>query len=128
VVTTVSTSSLKLPSGAPTIPGVGNNALQNIQGAAAGVKLGANIVIKAEAHADTAQNAQSLGDAVKLLANLALLQAKADEVVKTLAQSLVVTTQGTTLTVTVSMPQDQLQRIVRPRSPSPAARRPERRM
>ncbi len=130
VVSNVPTSSVKLPTGAPNIPGVGNNALQNIQSASAGIKLGPTVVVKAEAQADTAQNAQAMGDAVKLLASLAMLQASADPLVKQLAQSLVVTPQGNILTVELSLPQQQLQDIVKPnaRNAVPAARRPVRRM
>jgi hypothetical protein len=130
VVSTVPTSQVQVPAGVPNIPGLGNNALQNIQSAAAGIKLGALIVVKAEVQADTAPNAQAMGDAVKMLASLAMLQNNVDPKVKQLVQSLTVATQGATLTLTVSMPQDQLQQIVRPASPNPApaARRVERKM
>lgn len=127
-ISTVPTSTVKVPTGAPNIPGIGNNALQGIQSAAAGVKLGTIVVFKSEAQADTAPNAQALGDAVKLLANLATLQQNTDPVLKTLTQSLVVSAQGTTLSVSVSMPSQQLQDLVKPRTAAPAVRRSVRRM
>jgi len=77
-VSNVPTSGVKIPAGVPNIPGIGNNALQNIQSAAAGIKFGAMVVLKAEAQADTAQNAQAMGDVLKLLANLAQMQANVD--------------------------------------------------
>ena len=46
------------------------NVAQNVQAAAGGVKFGAQVVFSGEAQCDTAQNATTLGDVVKLLINL----------------------------------------------------------
>ncbi|PWT91332.1 MAG: hypothetical protein C5B56_03990 [Proteobacteria bacterium] len=118
-ISTVPPSSLNPGPGAIPIPGVGqqsgqNSAFQAIQSAGGGVKFGANVVVTAQVQADTAQNATNLGDTLKLLASMAQLQAKGDATVTALANSLNVSTSGTTLNVTVSLPQDMLQNLVKP--------------
>ena len=49
--------------------------LQQIVGGNAGVKFGNNVVVTAQATADTAQNAQNLAGMLQLLTNMAKLQA-----------------------------------------------------
>lgn len=124
-ITTVPPYTLHPSTTAPSLPGVGPNAqtiFQSIQQAAGGVKFGAMIVVTAQAQADTAQNAATMGDALKLLANLALMHAGQNNPQLTaLVQSLVVTASGNLLKVTISLPQDQLQQIVKPKA---AAERP----
>jgi hypothetical protein len=123
LVSTVSPSSLKPPSTAPKVPGLNGQAFQTIQSAAGGVKFGAQVVVKGQALADNAQDATSMGDALKLLASIAQMQANGDPAALALAQSLQVTTDGSTVNVSVSLPEDQLQQIVKPR---PHATRPQR--
>ena len=128
-VSLIPTSSLKMPNGAPNVPGVGgqaNTAFQSIQQAAGGVKFGANVVVTAQATADTAQNAQSMGDALKLLVSLAQMQGQNDANLKTLIAGLAITPQGNLLNVTLTVPEDQIQQIVKPHAH--AARRVERKM
>jgi hypothetical protein len=116
-ISTVSPASLQPGPGAIPIPGVGpgaqNSAFQSVQSAAGGVKFGANIVVNAQVQADTAQNATNLGDTVKLLASMAQLQAKGDPTVTALAQSLTVSTNGSTLNVSVSLPDEMLQKMIK---------------
>ncbi len=128
-VSLIPTASLKMPNGAPNVPGVGaqgNTAFQSIQQAAGGVKFGANVVVTAQATADTAQNAQSMGDALKLLASLAQMQSQNNPNVKTLLSGLTITPQGNLLNVTLTVPEDQIQQVVKPHAH--AARRIERKM
>ena len=122
-ISAVPLSTLHPPAGAPKVPGLnGQGTFQAIQQAASGVKFGALVVVTAEVKADTAENAKSMGDALKLLANLVQMQAANEPAAAALAQSLTVSTQGNTLNVTVSLPQDQLQQVVQ--TPKrPAARR-----
>jgi len=127
VVLTVPPTSLHPATGMPPIPGLGpsnqNNAFQGIQQAAGGVKFGTNVVVTAQAQASTAQDATQIGDTLKLLASLAQLQSNSDPRINALAQSLAVTTNGTILNVSVSLPQDQLVAMLKPGAQRPAARR-----
>ncbi len=128
VISAVPPYTLHPPLSAPGIPGVGpnaQNAFGKIEQAAAGVKLGALVVVTAQAQADTAQDATTMGDALKLLANLALMQAgQQNPQLAALVQSLAVTTQGNLLKVTFSLPEDQLQQLVKPPHQSRSEHRP----
>jgi hypothetical protein len=120
-ISTVSPSSLQPGAGAIPIPGVGqsgqgNNVFQTIQSAAGGVKFGNLIVVNATVQADNPQDATNLGDTLKLLASMAQLQAKGDATVTALANSLNVSTSGPTLTVSISLPQQMLQDMVKQQS------------
>jgi len=116
------------PEGKPTpatIPGLnGQGVFQAIQSAAGGVKLGTNDVITAQAQADNAQDAQSMADALKLLASLAQLQASNNPALAALAQSLQASASGTTLNVTLSIPETTLEQLIH--SSSTAAHKPVR--
>jgi hypothetical protein len=115
-ISTVSPSSLHAPPGAPSVPGMsGAGPFMTIQSAAGGVKFGALVVVTAQAQADNAQDATQIGDAVKMLGMLAQMQAAKDPAAAALAQSLQVSTSGSTLNVTISVPEDQLQQVVKPK-------------
>ena len=58
------------------------------------MKFGATVVFSGEAECDTAQNATTLGDVVKLLINLAQMQAGQDPTAAALIKSVSVTTSG----------------------------------
>ena len=88
-------------------------AFQSVQSANGGVKFGANVVFTGQATADTAQNATTLGDMVKLLINLAQMNASKDPQAAQLAQQVQVNTSGNLLTVTLSLPEDQFQQLVK---------------
>jgi len=115
-ITTVPPASLAPPgaikAGAPNNPMV--NAGQNVQAAAGGVKFGANAVFSGEAECDTAQNATTLGDMVKLLINLAQMQAGQDPTAQALIKSVMVTPKGNLLTISASLPQDVFQQMLEP--------------
>jgi len=116
-ISTVPPSSLQPPANAPKVPGMnGQGPFQTIQSAAGGVKFGAVVAITAQAQSDNAQDAASMGDALKLLANLAQMHAAQNPTAASLAQSLQVSTSGSTLTVTLNLPEDQLQQIVKPKA------------
>ena len=70
------------------------NVGQNVQAAAGGVKFGAQVVFSGEAQCDTAQNATTLGDMVKLLINMAQMQAGQDATAAALIKSVTVTANG----------------------------------
>jgi len=132
VVSAVPLSSLHPPAGTAQVPGMnGQGAFQAIQSAAGGVKFGNTVVVKAQAQADTAQNAQSMADALKLLANLAQMQAANDANLQALVQSLQIGASGTALNVQASLSEDQLQTIIQaaPKAvPNARPRRAERHM
>jgi hypothetical protein len=121
VVSAVAPSSLVPPAAAPQLPGIGQgangaNAFNSIQQAAGGVKFGALVEVKAQAQADTAQNATSMADALKLLANLGLMQSNNDPALKAVLTSFTASAAGNVLNVSVSLPQDQLQQVLKPRT------------
>jgi hypothetical protein len=110
---TVPPSSLAPPAkaGAPN-PMV--NAGQNVQAAAGGVKFGAQVVFSGEAQCDIAQNATTLGDVVKLLINIAQMQAGLDPNAAALIKSVSVTTNGNVVKIAASLPQDVFQQMLQP--------------
>jgi hypothetical protein len=131
VISAVPPSTLTPPATAPKIQGVtGQNAFQSVQQAAAGVKLGSLIVVTAEAQMDTPQNASAMGDVLKLLVSLAQMQAAQNPDAAALAKSLVVSVQGDTLKVSLSLPQEQIQQLVKPKAAAAtkAPRKAERKM
>src|SRR5207244_3518858 len=86
---------------------------QTVQSASGGVKFGAGVVFTGHAQTDTAQNASALGDVVKLLINLAQMQASQNPQAAALAQSVQVNVSGNTLNVSLSLPEDQFQQLVK---------------
>jgi hypothetical protein len=114
---TVPPSTLKPPAAVP--PAAGHdmqNALQKIQSASGGVKFGAVVVVTGQALASTPQDATSLGDVLKLFVNMAQIQAAQHPEAAALAQSLVVTTQGSTVKITLSLPENQIQQLLKPKA------------
>jgi hypothetical protein len=71
--------------------------------------------VKAQAQADTAQNASSMADALKLLANLGMMQANNDAALKAVLTSFTASAAGNLLNVSLSLPQDQLQQVLKPK-------------
>jgi hypothetical protein len=93
------------------------NAAQNVQMAAGGVKFGAQVVFSGEAQCDTAQNASTLGDVIKLLINLAQMQASQDATAAALIKSVTVTADdkdARVVKVSASLPQDVFQQMLQP--------------
>ena len=72
------------------------------------------MVFSGEAECDTAQNATTLGDVVKLLINIAQMQAGQDPTAAALIKSVSVTTSGNVVKVMASLPQDIFQQMLQP--------------
>jgi hypothetical protein len=121
-ITTVPPSTLKPPAAVPPAaapPAAGanvQNALQKIESASGGVKFGSVVVLTGQAQAATPQDASQLGDVLKLFVSMAQVQASQHPEAAALAQSLVVTTQGSTVKISLSVPEDQLQQLVKPQA------------
>jgi len=117
IVTSVPPTSLVPRAGAPKLPGVGpgQDAFQNIQQAAGGVRFGSIVAVRVQGITDSSASAQQMGDALKLLASLATMQGGNDPMVRTLTQSLNIASAGNQLNVGVSMPSDQLVEMVAPK-------------
>ena len=114
-ISTVPPSTLRPPAAVPPAAGANvQNALQKIESASGGVKFGSVVVVTGQAQAATPQDASSLGDVMKLFVNMAQLSAAQHPEAAALAQSLVVTTQGSTVKITLSLPEDQFQQLVKP--------------
>ncbi len=127
-ISAVPLSTLHPSANAPNVPGLnGQGAFQAIQSAAGGVKFGNNIVVTAQATADTSQNAQGMADALKLLVNLAQMQAGNDPTVAALIQSLQINASGNVLNVSASLPEDQFEQIVKTQHQPGPQRRPQSR-
>ena len=92
------------------------NALQMVASASGGVKFGSLVVVTGQAQAATPQDASSLGDVLKLFVSMAQLQAAKHPEAAALAQSLVVTTEGSAVKITLSLPEDQIQQLVKPQA------------
>jgi len=115
-------------SAAAAVPGLnGQGVFQAIQSASGGVKFGANVVVSGQAQADNAQDAQSMSDALKLLASLAQLQAGKEPALAAVAQSVQISSSGATLSVSLSIPEATLEQLMVHPNNAPA-HRPVRKM
>ena len=97
----------------PTLQGaLGGDIFKKITQTSGGIKFGSQIEMTTELVALDEKNASALGDVVKFLAGMASMNSGpakgAPPVIMTLLQSLNVQTQGTTVNVTVSAPEDQV--------------------
>jgi hypothetical protein len=129
IISAVPPSSLAPRANAPKVPGLGpgQDAFQNIQQAAAGVRFGSIITLKVQGQTDGSQSAQQMSDALKLLASLGQMQSNGDPTVAALMQALTIGSQGNLVNVGISMPSDQFIKLVQPkRTNAPQQRRPVR--
>jgi hypothetical protein len=124
MVATIPPSLLKKSPAAQQIPGIQATVIQAVQQAAAGVKFGPTVVLKAQAQTDTPQNATTLAGVLQLLTNLALAQTKADPQVTALAKALVVTATGDTVNMLMSLPATQFEQLIKPKARPAAATAP----
>jgi tellurite resistance protein len=102
---------------APAPPAAGANlqkALQQIQSASGGVKLGSVVALTVQAQTATAQDALQLGAVLQMLVSMAQLSASKNPEAAALAQALAVSTQGSAVKITLSVPEDQIQQLMRP--------------
>lgn len=127
-ITTVPPNSLSPRANAPKIPGVGpgQDAFQNIQKAAGGVRFGSTVTAKVQGETDGPQSAQQMADALKLLVSFAQMQGNADQTVKALLQAFNISAQGNLVNITASLPSDQFLLIVAAKKNGPGSRRVER--
>jgi len=117
--TTVPPSSLHPGSTAPQIPGLGNGlqtSLGSVQSVSGGVKFGATVNFTGQAQTDTAQNATALAGVIQFLANMAQLNSAQNPQASAALQSLTAAASGTTVTVTLSLPEDQFQQLLQPKA------------
>jgi hypothetical protein len=92
----------------------GSAVLKSIQQASGGVKFGAQVQLDAQAVTGSAQDAASLGDVVKLLAQMVEMHSTANPLpgqVNDLLKSMVVTTDNNTVKVTLTLPESQLESL-----------------
>jgi len=113
------------------IPGMGgpngpSAVLSSITQASGGVKFGASIQVSVQAIAANAQDASSIGDLTKFAVQMISAQgngANIPEALSTMLKSLVVSTDGTAVNVSLSMPEDELESLIKTStSGAPAAR------
>lgn len=89
--------------------------LKSIQQSSGGVKFGSSVQFSAQAVADTSQNATALADVVRFLGNMlqANAPAPAAAAIASLIQTLSVQTDGNTVTLAASIPESQVESLVR---------------
>jgi hypothetical protein len=117
-------SSLILPAGSPSLPGGAQiAALQTVQAADAGVKFGNNVTITAQVQADTAQDASALAGLLQFASNLLQAQAnQQDAAAAALLKSMTISSNGTSMNISMSMPEAQMEQMI-PRSGSGQSQR-----
>jgi hypothetical protein len=89
-----------------------------------GVKFGANVLFSGQAQTDTAQNATSLAGIIQFLANMAQLQSQNNPQAAAALQSVTANAQGTTVTVSMTVPEDQFQQMLSQNKAHQAGRGP----
>jgi hypothetical protein len=115
---TVSPATL-IPVGTAKPPALGGmtvpaNILQQVQSGYAGVKFGANVTVTVQAQSDTTEDATALAGILQFVGNLAQMQAGQNSAAAALAKSLTVTTQGSIVNLSASLPEAQFQQLLTP--------------
>jgi len=101
--------------------------LSSVQSMSGGVKFGATVNFTGQLQTDTAQNATTLVGVIQFLANMAQLQdASKNPQAAAALQSLAVSSSGNTVTVGLSVPEDQFQQLVHPQAAIARPNRPNR--
>jgi hypothetical protein len=85
--------------------------MQQIQQMSGGVKFGNSVVGTAAIQADNATDATQLAQTMQFLVNLLQMQSQKDAKITALAQGFTVNAQGTTVNVTVTLPEAQFQQL-----------------
>jgi hypothetical protein len=115
--TTVPPSTLQPSAAAPPAGGVNiQKALQQIQSASGGVKFGSAVVVTAQAQTASPQDALQLGAVLQMLVSVAQLSASKDPQAAALAQSVQVGTEGSTVKVSLSVPESQIEQLAKPQA------------
>lgn len=121
-VSAVPVSSLIGPNSGVVAPGLGANAktqlnvAQQIQSANGGVKFGANVTFTGQAQADNAQDATNLAGMLQLVANMLQLQASNNPQAAAIGKALTVSSSGAAVSVSLTLPQDQFQKLLKPQA------------
>jgi hypothetical protein len=89
---------------------------QKIAQASGGVKFGSNIVLTADAVANTPQDATALAGVLQFLANMAAANSQGDPTAAALVKALTVTAQGQNIKIGLSLPHAQFEQLVQPRA------------
>jgi hypothetical protein len=90
------------------------NAVKSIQFASGGVKFGTVVTAGVTAQADNAQDASTLASLLQLLVNMAQMQSGANPAAATLVSGLTIKATGSTIVLTLSLPEDQFQQLLTP--------------
>lgn len=129
VVDTAPLSTLSLPAGAPKLPGGAQmTAFQAVQQADSGVKFGTTVTVTTQAQTDTAQDATALAGILQFVANLAQAQASQNATSTALLKALTVSATGTTVNLTLSLPEAQIEQLVPRSGATQSQRRATRKM
>lgn len=99
-------------------PAFGNlqNSIGSVQSIGGGVKFGSTVAFTVQAQTDTPQNATTLVGVIQFLANMAQLQSAKNPQAAAALQALTASASGTTVTVNLSLPEDQFQQLLKPQA------------
>ena len=98
------------------------NLAKQIVGASGGVKFGANVAFTGQAQADNAQDATNMAGMLQLMANMAQMQGTNNPQAAALAKALTVSSSGTAVNVSLTLPDAQFQQLMK--GPKGAAKHP----
>ena len=119
------------PANAPNAQQIPLNVLQKITQTSGGVKFADPIVATANAQTATASDATSIAGVLQLLANLGQMQAQQNPQAAAILKSLVVTSNGNTVQISLSIPEAQAEAAFQTKpnaNAQPNSRRPGRRL
>jgi len=85
--------------------------MQQIQQMAGGVKFGSSVVGTAAIQADNAADATQLGNTLQFFVNLMQMQSQKNPQLANVAQGFSINAQGTTVNVTITLPEAQFQQL-----------------
>ena len=94
----------------------GSAILQSIQQTSGGIKFGTNIVVTGQAIAATAQDAASLSDVLKMLSQMVTMHSGpsgAPSELTSVLKSLTISTDGSTVNLSLTLPEDQLEALIK---------------
>jgi hypothetical protein len=97
--------------------------VQTVQQSAGGVKFGDNVVFSGEATCDTPQSAQTLGDLMRMIINIAQMQTGGNADAAAVLKGATITVNGNGLKVTASVPQSLFQQMLSPAKAEAAKQR-----
>ena len=133
-VTLVPPPAINPPANAPNVPAVPSTVFQNVQQAQGGVQFApqGGVVLKAQLQADTSQNATALTNVLQFLLNLGQMQSQQNSQAAAALKSVVIATNGQNVTLSATVPEDQLEAVIQshaqPKVERPQGPRPQRRL